>query len=191
MKRNIGSFTLAAFAGATALAVTAPVAQAAEEGGLKLLSFSTLLGEMLTFAVLVFVMMKFVWPPLMNAIETRQKEIADGLAAGEQGRQELADAAKEKSALLEEARTKANEMVEDGEKRKNAIVDGAKREAETERERILEQGRREVESERLAMRQELEQKLGDLVITGTSHILQREVDGAAHRDIIDSLKKTL
>lgn len=172
-----------------ALSVVSPAMAA--EGGLKLLSFSTLLGEMITFAILVWVMMKFVWPPLMKAIESRQKEIADGLAAGEQGRQELLAAEEEKSALLSEARAKTGDIVAGGEKRRTAIVEAAKQEAEAERARIVEQGRRELESERVAMQREMEQKLGGLVIVGATQILQREVDAKAHQDIIESLKKGL
>ena len=170
--------------------VVLPQAQAAE-GGLKLLSFTTLIGEMITFAILVWVVMKFVWPPLMNAIEARQKEIADGLAAAESGRQALASAEQEKASVLEDARAKMNDMVADGEKRRTDIIEAAKLEAETERARIVEQGRREVDADRTAMQRELQSKLGDLVVAGATQVLGREVDAAAHNDIIESLKKSV
>lgn len=173
-----------------AAALAAPAAAAAE-GGLKLLSFTTLIGEMITFAILVYVVMKFVWPPLMGAIETRQKEIADGLAAGERGRQALADADREKDTMLSEARARSGELVADGEKRGSAIVDAARQEAESEKSRIIELGKREVEAERMAMQRALEEKLGALVIAGAEQVLRREVDAKAHQDIIDSMKKAL
>lgn len=174
-----------------ALLAAPAAAVAAEEGGggLKLLSFTTLIGEIITFAILVWVVMKFVWPPLMNAIETRQQEIADGLAAAERGKQELADADKERALILSEARSKSGEMVADGEQRGNALVDAAKQEAESEKARILESGRREVEAERVAMQREMEEKLGALIIAGAEKVLRREVDANAHRDIVDSMKK--
>lgn len=173
--------------GLLALAATSPAA--AE--GLKLLSFSTLIGEIITFGVLIWVIMKYVWPPLMNAIETRQKEIADGLAAGEQGKQDLAAASTRKEELLSDARAKAGVLIADGEKRKGEIVGSAKGEAQAESHRILEQGRRDLDLERVAMRRELEQKVGELALAGATQILAREVDEKAHADIIDSLQKSM
>ncbi|MGU9952067.1 MAG: F0F1 ATP synthase subunit B [Gammaproteobacteria bacterium WSBS_2016_MAG_OTU1] len=164
---------------------------AAAEGGFKLLSFSTLLGEIFTFAILVWVVMKYVWPPLMNAIESRQKEIADGLAAAEQGRQELQAADERKDEVLSEARAKATAMIADGDKRKGEIVNSARGEAESEKSRILEQGKRELELERAAMYREMEQKVGNLALNGASQILGREINAEAHGDIVESLQKQL
>lgn len=172
---------------AVALAATAPAA--AE--GLKLLSITTLLGEIITFAILVWVVMKFVWPPLMNAVESRQKEIADGLAAADQGKQELAAATGRKDEMLSDARDRASQLIAEGEKRKSEIVNSAKGEAEAENARILEQGRKTLELERSAMCRELEQKVGELALAGASQILAREVDEKAHADIVDSLRKSL
>ncbi len=174
-----------------AFAAAAVFPAAAAEGGLKLLSFSTLLGEIITFAILVYVVMKFVWPPLMNAVETRQKEIADGLAAAEQGKQELSAATARKDELLADARGKAGALIAEGEKRKNDIVDSARGEAEAESARVLEQGRRNLELERAAMCRELEQKVGELALSGAEQILAREVDAATHAGIVESLKKNL
>lgn len=158
--------------------------------GLKLLSLSTLIGQLITFAILIWVMKKFVWPPLMGAIETRQKEIADGLAAGEQGRRELDDADKTKAEILQEARQKSSGLISDAEQRKVSIIEAAKQEAEVEKARIIERGRRELEAERVSMNREIEDKIGGLVVAGASQILQREVDAKLHNDIIESLKKT-
>lgn len=176
------------FFAATVLAAM-PGTAAAE--GFKLLSFSTLLGQIITFAILVWVVMKFVWPPLMKAIDERQKDIADGLAAGERGRQELQSAEEEKSTLLSGARAKISDLLAGGEKRRNEIIEAAKKDAETERARIVEDGRREVEAERLAMQRHFEEKIGGLVVAGAAQILQREVDKKAHQDIIASVKESL
>ena len=164
---------------------------AAAEGGFKLLSFTTLLGEIITFAILVWVVMKFVWPPLMKAVEARQKEIADGLAAGEQGRQDLAAAETRKNELLADARAKASQLMAEGEKRKNEIVDAAAAAAQAESEKILAHGRRDLEVERAAMSRELQQKVGELALAGAAQILAREVDAKAHDDIVESLKSKL
>lgn len=168
-----------------------PAPALAAEGGLKLLSFTTLLGEIATFGILIWVMMKYVWPPLMNAIETRQKEIADGLAAAEEGKQALSSASARKDELLAEARAKASVYIAEGEKRRSEIVEAARGEAESENARILEQGRQKLESERAAMCRELEAKVGELVIAGASKVLAREVDIGVHVDIVDSLKQNL
>ena len=174
------------FAALSALSPTAALA-----ADFKLLSFTTLLGEIITFAILVWVVMKYVWPPLMGAVEERQKEIADGLAAGEQGRQDLAAANTRKDELLADARAKAGASIADGERRKGEIVDSARAEADSEKAKILEQGRKELELERAAMHRETEQKVGALVIDGASQILGREVDAAAHADIVAALQKRM
>jgi F-type H+-transporting ATPase subunit b len=166
-----------------------PFAAHAAEGGLKLLSFTTLLGQIITFAILVWVMLKYVWPPLTRAVEARQKEIADGLAAANQGKQELADAESQKRALLTEAKDKSAELLAEGEKQRAAIVEAARADAEAERARIVEAGKREVESERAAMRRELQNKVGELALAGATQILRREVDARAHQDIVSALKQ--
>lgn len=175
----------------TATAALLALAAPASAEGLKLLSISTLLGEIITFAILVYVVKKFVWPPLMKAVEDRQKEIADGLAAAEQGRQELESAQSRKDEMLKDARAKASAVIAEGEKRRAEIVESAKAEAEAEAERILEQGRRNLEMERSAMRRELVQEVGALALAGATRIVEREADAAAHEDIIKSLKKDL
>lgn len=181
---------LVAFAGGGLLALSASPAFAAE-GGMKLLSISTLIGEMLTFAVLVWFVMKFVWPPLMTAIDDRRKQIADGLAAAEQGKKDLADAAAERTSIIKEARATASRIVADGEEQKTAVIAQARTEAEAERARIVQQGQREVESEKAAMRRELQKKLSGLAVAGAKRILGREVDPKAHADIIDSLREKI
>ena len=177
---------------ALALALTTlPSAGAAEGGGLKLLSVTTLLGEFITFGILIWVMMKFVWPPLMTAIESRRKEIADGLAAAEQGKKDLAAAADEKAAIVKEARAAAGKIIAEGESQKAAIVASAREEAENEKKRIVQQGVREVETERAAMQRDMQKRIGGLVVSGAARILGREVDPKAHADIVDSLREKI
>ena len=177
-----------AFAFATLLCAGAA---AAEGGGLKLLSVTTLLGEFITFGILIWVMMKFVWPPLTAAIENRRKEIADGLAAAEQGKKDLAAAAAEKDAIVKEARAAAGKIIAEGESQKAAIVASAREEAENEKKRIVQQGVREVETERAAMQRDMQKRIGGLVVSGAARILGREVDPKAHADIVDSLREKI
>lgn len=174
---------------ATAALLLAP--QAAWASGFKLLSLSTLLGQIITFSILVWVVMKYVWPPLMNAIETRQQEIADGLAAAEQGKQALLEADARKEEVLAEARSRAGQIVSEGEQRRNDLIAAARGDAETEKERILQQGRRDVELERAAMARDMQQQVGALAAVAAAEIVGREVDVAAHVDILESLKAKL
>ena len=159
--------------------------------GLNLLSLWTLVGEIITFAILVWVVMKYVWPPLMNAVEERRKEIAEGLAAGEQGRKDLDAAEKRKDELMADANASASKRLEDSRKRGEEIVAEARREAEAEKARIVESGHQEVEAERTAMRRELQGRVGALAVAGAEKILGREVDAAAHAGMVDALKKEL
>ena len=165
--------------------------QAAWATGFKLLSLSTLFGQIITFAILVWVVMKYVWPPLMKAVETRQQEIADGLAAAEQGKQALQDADARKEEVLAEARSRAGQIVSEGEQRRNDMIAAARGEAESEKERILQQGRRDVELERAAMAREMQQQVGALATGAAAQIVGREVDAATHADIFESLKAKL
>lgn len=176
---------------AAALAAAAALPAPAFAAGLNLLSLWTLLGEIVTFAILVWVVMKYVWPPLMGAVETRRKEIAAGLAAGEQGRQELEAAEKRKDELMADANAVAAKRLEDSRKRGEEIVAQARREAESEKARIVAAGHQEVEAEKAAMRRELQNKLGELVVVGAARVLDREVDPAAHAGMVDSLKRQL
>ena len=159
--------------------------------GLNLLSLWTLVGEIITFAILVWVVMKYVWPPLMSAVEQRRKEIAEGLAAGEQGRKDLQAAEIRKDELMADANAAAAKRLEESRKRGEEIVTEARREAESEKARIVASGHQEVEAERASMRRELQEKLGELAVAGAAKILDREVDAAAHQGMVDSLKREL
>ena len=151
----------------------------------------TLFGEIITFAILVWVTMKYVWPPIIRAVEERNKTIADGLAAAERGKQELSEAKTRREELMHDARARASEAMRDGERRRSEIVDAARTEAESEKERILRQGREQVEHERAAMSREMQGKLSSLVVAGAEKILRREVDEKTHTDILAEMRKGL
>jgi F-type H+-transporting ATPase subunit b len=151
----------------------------------------TLLMQAVAFAVFIWFCARFVWPPLMRAIEARQKQIADGLAAGEEGRQSLSRAEKEIAHMLTEAKTRASDIVAQGEKLKTQTIDQAKADAKTEAERILEAGKAELAQEVSRAKEALRNQVADLAVAGASKILKREVDAKAHADILASLQKQL
>ncbi|HEX4885993.1 MAG TPA: F0F1 ATP synthase subunit B [Casimicrobiaceae bacterium] len=149
----------------------------------------TLLMQAGAFAAFIWFTAKFIWPPLMRAIETRQKQIADGLAAGEQGRQSLASAEKRINDLLNEAKSKASEIVAQGEKFRVETVDLAKQEAKAEAERIIVGARAEVAQEVARAREQLREQVAALAVAGAERILAREVDARAHAELLDSIKR--
>ena len=148
-------------------------------------------GQMVTFAILIWVTMKFVWPPLIAAIDRRNKEIADGLAAAEQGRQSLADAQGRQQEMMTDARQQASETMREGKQRRDEIVAAAADEARSEKERIIAEGRSQIEAERARMVLELRQNYAVLVVDGARRILKREFDERTHSEMIDKLAEKI
>ncbi|MCF2911229.1 MULTISPECIES: F0F1 ATP synthase subunit B [Pseudoalteromonas] len=148
---------------------------------------ATLIGELIAFVVFVWFCMKFVWPPLNGAIEARQKKIEDGLAASDKAEKDL-ELAREKAAEeLKEAKTQASEIIEQAKKRATLIVDEETTRGQQEREKIIAQGHSEIESERNRVKEELRQQVATLAVVGAEKILEREIDQAAHSDIVEKL----
>lgn len=152
---------------------------------------ATLIGQTLTFLVFVWFCMRFVWPPIMNALAERKKQIADGLAAGERGRHELELAAKKAAESLREAKHQAADIVAQAEKRAAQIVDEAKAAAKAEGDRMLAAARAEIEQEAMRAREALREQVALLAVAGAEKILRREIDAKAHADLIEALKKEL
>ncbi|MCX8602157.1 MULTISPECIES: F0F1 ATP synthase subunit B [unclassified Gilliamella] len=148
---------------------------------------ATLLGQAITFVLFVWFCMKFVWPPVIRAIEKRQKEIADGLASAETAKKDLELAKANTSDIMQQAKVEANAIIEQANKRKAAILEEANQEASREKERIVAQGLAEVEAERKRAREELKQQVATLAIAGAEKIIERSVNEAANSDIIDKL----
>ena len=151
----------------------------------------TLLMQAIGFGLFIWFTAKFVWPPLMRAVETRQKQIAEGLAAGEQGRQSLVRAEKRIEDMLAEAKTKAAEIVAVGEKFRAETMDQAKVEAAAERARIVAAAKAEAAQEYAAAREQLRNQVADLAVAGAAKILQREIDAKAHADLLDAIRRGL
>ncbi len=148
---------------------------------------ATLIGQAIAFALFVLFCMKYVWPPLIAAIEERQKKISDGLTQAERAGKDLELAQAKSIERLKEAKSQAADIVEQANKRRAQIVEEAKMEGETERLKIVAQGEAEVESERSRAREELRQQVSALAIAGAEKIIKRSIDKEANSDIIDKL----
>lgn len=152
---------------------------------------ATLLGQTIMFIMFVWFCMKFVWPPIMGALSTRQKQIADGLAAADRGKHELELAAKRASQELHHAKEKASEIIVQAEKRANEIVEEAKNNAKTEGDRILSGAKAEIEQEVNRAKEGLRQQVAELAVQGAEKILRREIDAKAHADMLTAIANEL
>jgi len=148
---------------------------------------ATILGQAIAFILFVWFCMKYVWPPIMAAIEKRQKEIADGLASAERAKKDLDLAQANVTDQLSKAKADAHHIIEQANKRKTQIVEEAKVEAEQERSKIVAQAQAEIEAERTRAREELRKQVAMLAIAGAEKIIERSVDEAANSDIVDKL----
>ena len=151
----------------------------------------TLVMQAVAFFAFILFTAKVVWPPLIRAIETRQRQIAEGLQAGEQGRQSLSTAEKRIGAMLDEAKQKAAEIVAQGEKFRAETVEAARTEAQSEKDRIVASGRSEIEQELTRAKEQLRNQVADLAVAGASRILKREVDAKAHADLLAAIRTEL
>ncbi|UFN69593.1 F0F1 ATP synthase subunit B [Vibrio alginolyticus] len=152
---------------------------------------ATLLGQAISFALFVWFCMKYVWPPLMKAIEERQKKIADGLQAAERAAKDLDLAQANASDQLKEAKRTATEIIEQANKRKSQILDEAREEAQAKRQKILAQAEAELEAERNRARDDLRKQVATLAVAGAEKILERSIDKDAQKDILDNITAKL
>ena len=148
---------------------------------------ATILGQAIAFVLFVWFCMKYVWPPIMAAIEKRQKEISEGLSSAERAKKELDLAQADATDQLKKAKAEAQVIIDQANKRKAQIVDEAKAEAEQERNKIVAQAKAEIDAERQRAREELRKQVGILAIAGAEKIIERCVDEAANSDIVDKL----
>ncbi|WP_439327778.1 F0F1 ATP synthase subunit B [Lonepinella sp. BR2357] len=148
---------------------------------------ATLIGQLIAFALFVMFCMKYVWPPLIKAIEDRQANIANALASAEAAKKEQADTKVLAEEEISKAKLQAQEIIDLANKRRNEVLEEVKAEAETLKAKIIEQGYAEVESERKRVQEELRVKVASLAIAGAEKIVGRTIDEAANSDIIDKL----
>ena len=151
----------------------------------------TLLMQAVGFGLFIWFTAKFVWPPLMSKVVERQRQIAEGLEAGEQGRQSLVSAEKRINELMAEAKAKAGEIVATGEKFRSETMEQAKVEAAAERERIVAAAKAEAQQEYAMAREKLRNQVADLAVAGAARILKREIDAKAHADLLATIRQEL
>lgn len=151
----------------------------------------TLISQAIAFSVFIWFTVKFVWPPLLRAIEERQKTIADGLSAGERGRHELELASHRSSDVLKEAKQRATEIILQAEKRASEIVEEAKKTAKEEGDRIVAGAKADIEHEVFSAKESLRQHVADLAVAGAAKILRREVNAKAHADLLAAIQEDL
>ena len=151
----------------------------------------TLLAQSLSFFLFVVFTMKYVWPPIMNALNERKKKIADGLAEAEKGHHELELAQKRSTEILREGKEKSKEFIDLAQKRHDEIVEEAKGNARVESERIIAAARSEIEQERQRAKDALRAEVSALAIAGAEQILMREVDKNAHNEVLDKISASL
>jgi len=148
---------------------------------------ATLIGQALGFLILVWFTWKFIWPPLLGAIEERQKKIADGLAAADRGQKDLEEAKSKANDIVREARDKATQVVDQASKRSGELIDEAKHTAVAEGERLLTAARAEVSSEAARARDGLRREVATLALAGAERLLGREVDARVHAELLEQL----
>ena len=147
----------------------------------------TLIIQSLAFFAVAWVVMKFGWPGIMAAIEERQAKIADGLAAADRSKKDLAQAEEKVNEVLREARVKANEIIAQAEARRLQIIDAAKYEAVAEAQRVKAVADAEIEQFANKAREELRKQVSTLALAGAEKLIRREIDGNAHKALLDEL----
>ena len=147
----------------------------------------TLVIQGVVFFLVAWAVMRFAWPALMSAIETRQKKIADGLAAANKSEQALGEAEAKSKEILREARDRAAQIVDMAGKRSNEMVEEAKGTATGEAQRIVAQAQDEVARESTRAREQLSKEVGRLAVEGASRLLGREIDPKTHAELLDKL----
>jgi F-type H+-transporting ATPase subunit b len=152
---------------------------------------ATLFAQFVVFFILALFTMKFVWPPLMKALDERAERIANGLAAADRGKAEMAAAAKTAQAELASARDEGQKRIIDAEKRAAGIIDDAKKTAAEEAARIIAAAKADAEQQVTRAREELRGQVAALAVKGAEQILKREVNATAHADLLSQLSVEL
>jgi F-type H+-transporting ATPase subunit b len=151
----------------------------------------TLVAQAVSFALFIWFTVKFVWPPMLRAIETRQKTIADGLAAAEQGRRVLETSNREAEEAVREARNRAAEIIAQAEKRAAQMIDEARKAAKEEGGREKAAAQAEIAQAVTRAREQLRDRVASLAVAGAEKILRREVDAKAHADLLEAIKREI
>lgn len=152
---------------------------------------ATIIGQMITFIILIWFVMKYVWAPITAAMEARSKRIAEGLAASERGKQAMEAAEQRAQEAMVVARQKAAEVIAQAEKRAGEIIEQSKQSAREEGDRILAGARAEIDQEVYRAREGLRQQVAALAVAGAEKILRREINPQVHADLLDAIKNEI
>ena len=148
---------------------------------------ATLIGEMISFAILIWFCVHFIWPHINKAIEDRQIKIAEGLNAAERAHAELKSADVKVAAEIKVARQQASEIIDKAQQQANQIIDKARGEAVVEINRLKASAQDDIASMAQRARDQLREQVGALAVQGASKIVQREVDASTHKALLDQL----
>lgn len=151
----------------------------------------TLIGHAIWFAIFIWFCSKYVWPYIIKALEEREKRIAEGLEAAEKGHHELELAEKRATEILRDGKAQSQGYITSAQKRADELIDEAKQNAQTEAGRIVAAGRAQIEQERQQVKEDLRLEVARLAVAGAEQILMREVDQAAHKEVLDRISASL
>lgn len=152
---------------------------------------ATLIGQMITFALLVWFTMTYIWPPLFNSLEERKKKIADGLAAAEKGREDMDLAQKKAKVVLKDAKDQSSEIVSLAQKRANEIVEESKDNAKKEGDRLILAAKAQIEQEIQQTKENLRREVAALAVSAAEQILSAEIDKNKHQDLVNKISDKL
>ncbi|HJW03820.1 MAG TPA: F0F1 ATP synthase subunit B [Azospira sp.] len=152
---------------------------------------ATLVAQLVVFFILAWFTMKFVWPPIVKALDERAKKIADGLAAAERGKHDLELATKRSADALREGKEKSADIIGQADKRAAQIVEEAKAQAKVEADRIVAAAKAEIDQEVVRAKEGLRERVAELAVAGAEKILRREIDAKAHAEILVAIKQDL
>jgi F-type H+-transporting ATPase subunit b len=152
---------------------------------------ATLIGQMITFALLVWFTMTYIWPPLFNALEERKKKIADGLAAAERGREEMDLAQNKAKGVLKDAKDQSSEIVNLAKKRADEIVEQSKDNAKKEGDRLIQAAKAQIEQELQQTKESLRREVSALAVSAAEQILSAEIDKNKHQELVSKISNKL
>ena len=147
----------------------------------------TLVVQMIVFATLILITMKWIWPPILQAMDERQRKIAQGLAAAEDGEKELSQAREKADAIIREARERANQIIDHAQHRANEVIEQAKGTASTEGARIVAAAQQQIELDTTRAKESLRREVAGIAVGAASKLLGREIDARAHADLLEQL----
>ena len=151
----------------------------------------TLVVQMIVFATLILITMKWIWPPILNAMDERQRKIAQGLAAADEGEKELAQARDKADAIIREARERANQIIDHAQHRANELIEQAKGAANVEGARILAAAEQQIALDTTRAKESLRREVAGIAVGAASKLLGREIDARAHADLLEQLAEEI